>query len=188
MATLADAKTLGGVGAIFLVLGFIPFLGIIGWILVLIAVKYIADVTRDRSVFDNMLYAVITAIVGIVVVSLLILLPLFGFGFIPGAELPPITDPVAFFIAVALILLGVTIVATIAAIFLRRSFDSIATHLNIPLFGTVGLLWLIGSILLIAFGVGVIVIFIAEILMIVAFFSIQEPQPAPVMAEPPAAP
>ncbi|MFQ5986156.1 MAG: DUF996 domain-containing protein, partial [Thermoplasmata archaeon] len=191
MATLAEAKTLGGVGAILLVLGtFIPFVGIIGFILVLIAVKYISDVTRDRSVFDNMLYGVIIAIIGILVVSLLILLPLFGLGIIPGGEFPPLTDPQAFFVfgTIALGLIVGWILAIISAVFLRRSFDSIATHMNVPRFRTVGLLYFVGAILIIAIGIGFIIIFIAEILMIVAFFSIQEPQPAPAVAEPPAAP
>lgn len=175
-------------GAILFFLWFIPFLGIVGIILLLIAVKYISEITQDRSVFDNFLYATIAIIVGLLVLSLLILLPLYGFGIIDGG-LPPLQeDLVAYFIAAILILVGITIVFTISAFFLRRSLDSIARHLNVPLFGTAGLLYFLGAVLIIAFGVGLILLFIADILLIVAFFSIQEPQPAPVMAEPPAAP
>ena len=42
-------------------------LAIIGWILVLIAVSNIADVVKDRSIFRDMMIAVILAIVGIVI-------------------------------------------------------------------------------------------------------------------------
>ncbi len=182
MATLAEAKTLGGVGAILLLLSFIPFLGIVGFILILIAVKYISEITRDRSVFDNILYATIIAIIGILVVSLLILLPLFGLGIFEGGF--DFTDPLATFLlgTVLIALIVGWILAIIAALFLRRSFESIATHLNVPLFGTAGLLYFIGAILIIAVGIGFLIMFIAEILMVVAFFSIQEQQPAPATA------
>lgn len=191
MATLAEAKTLGRVGAILLVLGFIPFLGIVGIILVLIAVKYISEVTGDRSVFDNMLYAAVTAIVGIFVVSLLILLPLFGLGILPGGDFPDRTNLEAILRAtfvLGAILIGLVvgwIFAMISALFLKRSFDAIATHLNVPAFGTAGMLFFIGATLIIAVGVGFILIIIAEIFLIVAFFAIQEQQPAPAMGQPP---
>ncbi len=81
MATLGEAKILGGVGAILLL---VPFVNLVGWILVLIAVKYISDITRDRSVFDNMLYAVILAIIGTVALTLIIVLPILGLGGITG--------------------------------------------------------------------------------------------------------
>ncbi len=59
-------------------------MNLVGWILVLIAVKYISDITRDRSVFDNMLSAVILAIIGTVAVTLIIVLPILGLGGITG--------------------------------------------------------------------------------------------------------
>ncbi len=57
------------------------------------------------------------------------------------------------------------------------------TRLNIGMFHTTGLLYLIGAALTILF-IGLVIVFIAEILQIVAFFSIPEqmpmgPQPMP---------
>ncbi len=193
MGTLRDAKNYGGVGAILLLIGsFIPFVGIVvgivGFILVLLAVKYISEAVGDRSVYDNMLFFVILAIIGFVVAFLFIftaLLPFLGPGFQPPTDLPDITDPLAIF-AVVTLLIGLVIawiVAIVAALFLRRSFNSISKHLGVGLFGTSALLYFIGAILLIVF-VGFVLIFIAEILMIVAFFSIPEQQPAPATAQP----
>ncbi len=58
MASLGQAKSLGGVGAILvLIAGFIPSAGfvvaIIGFILILIAVKYVSEVLADRTIFNN---------------------------------------------------------------------------------------------------------------------------------------
>ena len=193
MGTLRDARNYGGVGAILLLIGsFIPFVGvvvgIVGFILVLLAVKYISEAVGDRSVYDNMLFFVILAIIGFVVAFLFIftaLLPFLGPGFQPPTDLPDITDPLAIF-AVVTLLIGLVIawiVAIVAALFLRRSFNSISKHLGVGLFGTSALLYFIGAILLVVF-VGFFLIFIAEILMIVAFFSIPEQQPAPATAQP----
>ena len=64
MASLGQAKSLGGVGAILVLIGgFVGapggVLAIVGLILVLIAVKYIADVLADQTVFNNMIIAVV---------------------------------------------------------------------------------------------------------------------------------
>ncbi len=193
MGTLRDAKNYGGVGAILLLIGgFIPFVGIVvvivGFILVLLAVKYISEAVGDRSVYDNMLFFVILAIIGSVVAVLFVftaLLPFLGPGFQPPTNLPDITDPLAIF-AVVTVLIGLAIawiLSIVAALFLRRSFNSISKHLGVGLFGTSALLYFIGAILLVVF-VGFFLIFIAEILMIVAFFSIPDQQPAPAMAQP----
>ncbi len=52
-------------------MGFIPnagpVLAIVGFILILIAVKYIADLVGDQSIFINMIISVALAIIGIIV-------------------------------------------------------------------------------------------------------------------------
>lgn len=193
MRTLRDAKNYGGVGAILILLGtFIPFVGIVvgiaGFILVLLAVKYISEAVGDRSVYDNMLYFVIVAIIGFVVAVLFVftaLLPILGPGFTAPTSFD-ITDPLAIF-AIVTILIGLAIawiLSIVAAVFLRKSFRSISAHLGVGLFGTTALLYFIGAILLIV-GVGFILIFVAEILMIVAFFSIPEQAAQPAQMAPP---
>ncbi len=71
MPKLSDAKMLGGIGAILTI---IPFVSIAGWILILFAVKYISDITSDKSMWDNFLIAAITAIVGAAAVGFIIFL------------------------------------------------------------------------------------------------------------------
>ncbi len=199
MASLGQAKTLGGVGSILVLIGaFIPSAGfivsIIGFILILIAVKEVSDALADRTIFNNMLIAVILAIVGFVaffvavVGALYSLIGLGGFSsFMPG------TAPSARIIAVITsIIIGAAIAWVfflVGSIFLKRSYDTVATRLNIGMFHTTGLLYLIGAALTIII-VGIFIVFIAEILQIVAFFSIPEqmpmgPQPMPGQMGPP---
>jgi uncharacterized membrane protein len=72
----------------------------------------------------------------------------------------------------------------VSSIFLRRGYGELGRRLNVGLFGTGALLYLIGAVLVIVL-VGFLLILIADVLFIVAFFSIntQLPQPSP-MAQP----
>ena len=60
--------------------------------------------------------------------------------------------------------------AIVAAFYVRRSLKMVAEKTSVKYFGTAGLLVLIGAFLLIIF-VGVILIWVAEIVLIIAFFS-----------------
>lgn len=183
MATLRDAKMLGGIGAILL---FIPFASLIGYILILIAMKYISDLTRDRSIWDNSLYAVILVIIGAVAGTLFFVLPIIlGFTLFGGF------DPTNPFANIALFfggLAAIWIFALIAAVFWRRALDTTGALTNVTMFGTAGLLYLIGAALVIIV-VGIFLVFIADILLIVAFFTLPDElpgSPARETAPPPA--
>jgi uncharacterized membrane protein len=202
MGTLAQAKTYGGVGSILLVLSAVPLvlsavplagfvLGIVGFILVLIAVKYLSENLGDRSIFVNALYFVIIGLIGFLIAFFLAfaaLFPFLGPGFSPTTGPIDPTDPGAI-LAATTVLIGLVIgwiLFIVAAVFLRRSFNSISARLGVRMFGTAALLYFIGAILLIVV-VGGVLIYIAEILMIVAFFSIPEQQPPAEVAQPPSA-
>lgn len=170
MASLSSAKSLGGVGSI---LAIIPGISLVGWILILVAIKDISDVTQDKAIFDDALIAGITAIIGaaaiIIGLTLGSFLGLFTFGaFAYG--------PLGF--AGGLAVLALTwIVLVVSSIFLKRAYEKIAQRLNVGSFGTAGLLYLIGA-LTIPIIVGFLILFIALIFQIVAYFSIPDhPQP-----------
>ncbi len=75
--TLESSKTLGGVGAILLLIGWLPFIstysfgiiGIIGAILILIALHGLANIYSEKGIFNNAIYGVITGIVGVVITA-----------------------------------------------------------------------------------------------------------------------
>lgn len=193
----SQAKTLGGIGAILVLLAFVPsvgaILGIVGFVMVLVAVKYIADDLKDRTIFNNMMIAVTLSIVGIVVGSLVVLGTAFNAfqnGYFTGSLLtPPYLAPspsvtteqwIAFGTAIGLGLLGAWAFFLASAVFLRRSYKTIGSKLNVHMFSTAGLLYLIGAATTIVL-VGFPILLVAQILTAVAFLSIpgqeqQQPQ------------
>jgi len=167
MGSLHEAKILGGIGSILML--FIP---VIGQILVLISAKYISDATNDKSVFNDILIAMILSIIGNIAAVILVYSSIFAIIENPVGGLAAMF--MGLFIAFIFLLLG--------AIFLRRGFNRIADLVNVGYFRTAATLFLIGAILTIIV-VGLFIIFIAEIFMIVAFFSL--PDQLPTQAQPP---
>ena len=144
----------------------VPGVSLVGWILILVALNEISDVVQDRSIFDDALLAGITAIIGGVVTVVGFILAIgattfgrIGFWYIWGI--------IAIF----------WIFAIISSIFLKQAYDKTAKRLNVPSFATAGLLYLIGAITAIVF-IGLLIIFIALIFQIIAYFSIEDRPPA----------
>ena len=81
---------------------------------------------------------------------------------------------VAAVIAAIVVLLAVLV---ISAVFFRRSLYSMAFHSGEDLFRIAGLLYLIGAILIIALGLGALIIMIAYLILAVAFLTVK-PKPA----------
>jgi len=199
--TLESSKTLGGIGAILMVVGFLGFFGIpyagvislIGIILVLIALKGMADHYQESGIFNNALYGVITFIVGIVAFVGVVVVMIF----MAIATAIDWTDPLsiqAYFMDLnnlwavlgaaiaALVVLFIFLI--ISAIFVRKSLDGLAAKSGEKIFGTAGLLWLIGAVLSIIL-VGFILIWISWILIAIGFFSIKTTTAQPAMEQPP---
>ncbi len=187
MVSLSDAKTLGGIGSILMLVSIIPsafgVLWIVGLVLVLISVKYISEVLEDKTVFNNLLISVILVVIGVIItaaVAIFSYISMFRYATVPWMGMGP-----RFYeslIAVLLALIPLWIFSIISTLYLRKSYNTIASRLNINMFSTTGTLYLVGAVLTIVF-VGFIIIFVAEILQAVAFFSIPEkvpqaPQPA----------
>ncbi|HEX9261322.1 MAG TPA: DUF996 domain-containing protein, partial [Candidatus Bathyarchaeia archaeon] len=77
-------------------------------------------------------------------------------------------------ILLALVVLFLVLVIT--AFFLRRSFGLMAAKTGVGLFGTTGLLLLIGAILTIIV-IGIFLFWIATLLLAIAFFSVRVHEP-----------
>jgi uncharacterized membrane protein len=184
MTSLSQGKTLGGIGAILVLLSFVPSVGavfgIIGFVMVLVAVKYIADDLSEKKIFSNMMIAVFLSIVGIVVGSLVVLgtvLSAFQNGyfsrsypFTPSASVTT-AQWTTFGIAIGLGLFGASVFFLASSVFLRRSYTAIGSKLNVHMFSTAGLLYLVGAATTVV-GVGFVILLVAQILTAVAFLSI----------------
>ncbi|MEM3566887.1 MAG: DUF996 domain-containing protein, partial [Candidatus Bathyarchaeia archaeon] len=142
--SIESSKTLGGVGAILLVIGFLGFfaagpaivLCLVGIILVLIALKGFADHYQESGIFNNALYGFIALIVGVVaffaVLMAMVMMAISGLD---------ISDPLAiqnYFmdignlwtfigsILVAFVILFIFVV--VSAVFVRKSLDSLSAR------------------------------------------------------------
>ena len=199
MATLGHAKTYGGVGSNLALLLPVPSIGwllsIAGLVLILFAVKYISEIVKDSSIFNDMVVSIVVTIVGVVVGFFVLVASFFRFMGLNnlnfadfGSNFNPSTIPTGDWIGlITWALLGIAVVWVlfmVSGVFLRRGYGKIGKALNIGMFGTAGLVFLIGAATTILV-VGLIIIPIAFILMAVAFLSINEnasvsPQPNPV--------
>jgi uncharacterized membrane protein len=199
--TIETTKNLGGVGAILLFIGVIPWtwpygwlLALVGLILAMISFKGLADYYKEAGVFNNALYAVILGIVGVVVFIGIFFIAAVGLLTELGLDASNIADWSSrisqldlqamsgtiwgFFAQILLAGVVLWICLIIAAVLLRKSFGIVSTKTGVGLFGTTGLLILIGAVIPL---LGLLLIWIGLILLAVAFFSIRPQQEQPAM-------
>lgn len=204
--TLESSKTLGGVGAILVVVGFLGFFGtgyagllsLVGIILTMIALKGVSDYYNEGGIFNNALYGFITGIIGGVVfvatiaaMTLMVILPSEFDWTNPDVFRQYFMDMNALWNIIGTIIIAFVVLfifVIFAAIFFRRSLSKLAMKSGERIFETAGLLWLIGAILTII-AIGFILIWIAWILIAVGFFSIKTTaQPVAAAPQPPPPP
>ena len=199
------SKNLGGIGALLMFLGpllafvnaFGGLLSLIGFILVLISLHGFAGLYNESGIFNNALYGFITAVVGGVIsvgvffVTALSILSDIGItdwanaaewteAFLPETAFEFIMD---LLVAAIVSLIILFVFAIITAWLYRRSLSMLSSKSGVGLFGTAGLLLLIGAVLIIALGIGLILIWISILMAAIAFFSMKpteaEPTPQP---------
>jgi uncharacterized membrane protein len=209
VTTLSQAKILGGIGSILVLLS--PFIsltalvppltffadailsigiasgtvGLIGSILILVAVKKISDAVNDREIFKNVLMAVIIPWVAIGVVLsvglglVMYAVPIIADGYYlaeggySGTDvvLPPLPTFLDLPIITLTMVFGMWAALIASAWFLKRGYERIAVRTGTKTFRTVGRLYFYGALLVI-FLIGAALAFVAGILQIKAFFSL----------------
>jgi uncharacterized membrane protein len=195
MASLRQARAMGGVGSILVLLSFVPFVGFLfglaGLVMVLLAVKRISEAVNDREIFQNVLMAVILQIVGSAISVFVVIDSFFAFA---GSQVmmapfgssfdgfggPGILGANAVMAVLGSLLAGLIamwVVLIIAARFLRKGYERIADKTGTRTFRTVARWYYYGSLLVIVL-IGVILAFVAVILQIKAFFSLPESPPS----------
>jgi uncharacterized membrane protein len=186
---------MGGVGSILVLLSFVPFVGFLfglaGLVMVLLAVKRISEAVSDREIFRNVLTAVILQIVGSAISAFVVIGSFFAFvgsqvamapfgSSFDGFGSPGILGAGAVMAVLGFLLAGLIamwVMLIIAARFLRKGHEGIADKTGTRTFRSVGRWYYYGAWLAIVL-VGFVLILIAAILQIVAFFSLPESPPA----------
>jgi uncharacterized membrane protein len=197
--SLETNRILGGVGALLMFIGVIPYVSyfgvieIIGLILVMVALYNLAKQYTEGGIFNNALYGLIAGIVGgviaiaTVIITVLTSLTDFLYALFPdwngdwtalsgltpnpsNLSLDSILPILAGILAMFIIL---WVFSIIAAFFIRRSLGKLSAKSGVGLFSTTGLLILIGAVLIILFGIGLILIWISALLLAIAFFQLK---------------
>ena len=161
--SLESNKTLGGIGAILLA---IPFLSLIGIILVLIAMKGMAENYNDDEIFKNAMYGFLFGIIGVIALVGVILLLSFGY-----AATTTIVTPFAGFGLIVTTFAILYIFSLISAIFYKKSLNILAEKSGEQLFNTAGTILLVAAAIPV---LGEVLKVIAWIIVAVGFFNIKE--------------
>lgn len=208
--TFESSKTLGGIGALLIFIGIFPYIDyfgiipLIGLILILVSLHGFAGIYKENGIFDNALYGIIAGIIGVVlaaVIGIAIVLPnikdfllkLFPSwngdwstitslsGMTPNTSNITFSDIMPFITAAIAVFVILWVFAIIATYLSRRSLKQLSAKTNVGLFSTTGMLLLIGAVLIIAFGIGLILMWIATLILAIAFFTMkpQETPPPP---------
>ena len=176
--SLESNKTLGGIGAILLA---IPFLSLIGIILVLIAMKGMGDYYDDDDIFKNALYGFIFGFVGVIAFVAVILMFAFGFTAASTVVTPSTTFGFTGFALFIIAFIVLYVFSLIGAIFYKKSFDTLSEKSSENMFSNAGLILLIGAVIPV---IGEILKFVAWILAAVGFFNIKKSTQIPESKEP----
>ena len=195
-------KWVGGIGTLLFIIGCVAFfspvvgglLELIGIILVLVALNGFADFYKEKGIFNNALYSVIILIVGMAITFGIGIYIAVGFFESLGLDLTNLQsfqsvdwanlmtpDKIMellgdFIIPIVTMMIVIFVFLIIAMFFLRKSLDLLAVKTGTKMFGTTGLIFLIGAVLTIIFFIGFILIFVALILLMISFFTVKTPE------------
>ena len=178
---------------------------LVGLILVLVALSGLAGFYHEKSMFSNALYSFVAGIVGVVASAVGLLYVVFDTSTLKNLllELYPGwngswstlssytgTSPntsnissstlLAFVGALFAVLAILWVFLIVSGFFARRSLKTLGTKSSVSLFSTAALLGIIGAFLTIVF-IGFVVIWVAVLLMTIAFFQMRQ-QPMQVQA------
>ncbi|USS41480.1 DUF996 domain-containing protein [Thermococcus aggregans] len=180
--SLKEAKSYGSIGAILSLLGgFVPRIGsllmITGLVMILFAVKEISTAFEREDIFKSYLVAFILRFGAFLVLMIAVL---FGIGVAVLKGMPLRAMDEAFWAVrhvIGSILVGAFlawVLLVLGSYYLKKSYEAIAAESGIDVFRTVGSLYFIGAILIIAFGLGMLIILVGKILEVVAYLSLPE--------------
>jgi len=164
----SNINVLGGLGSVFILFGWIPYVGLIlyiaGFIMLSIALKKLSDISPEKGIFRKWIISLILA---------------FGIGilfFIAAGAVVGLSDPNHQDVAVGSVVIfgGLTyiILQIVIGILYKQIFHGVYEITGEKLFKTAGTTFFWGGILSIIL-IGAILFFIGWIIVAIAFFSLK---------------
>ncbi len=200
--SIETSKMLGGIGALLMFIGVLPYINyfgvieLVGLILVMAALYGLGSQYKEGGIFTNVLYGLIMGIVGgvisvaVLVITVLTALTDFLYtifpdwngdwtalsGLTPNISNITLDSIMPFITGVIVFFVLLWVFSIISAFFVRRSLVTLSAKSGVGLFSTAGLLLLIGAVLIVLLGIGLILIWISALLIAIAFFRIKPQQ------------
>ena len=172
-----STNSVASLGAISLALVAVGIIGIIGLIIFLIAMYELSHYYNEPGIFRNIIYALITGIVGVVVI-VAIAVALAFVTFANGLTAPSASSlGLPFFGLIIGVVIGSIVVSIVSAVFVTRAFNKLGDKSEVHRFNTAGTLILVGSIISIIPVIGAILLWIGYIFVLLGFVSLK-PKPA----------
>ncbi|MGC8607184.1 MAG: DUF996 domain-containing protein [Vulcanisaeta sp.] len=162
MGTQEDIKSAGTLGFVGSILMFIPYVSIIGDILVLIALNKLSKAYGNNAIWSNALYALVTAIIGGIILA---------FAFAGTAYLsliylgPSALSRLGMFIVVFVVFY---IIILISGLFMRNAYNELSRSSGVEDFGSAARWYWLGAILTIII-VGFILYIVADIYALLGY-------------------
>ena len=158
---ISTQKMLGGIGALLILLGAVPGIGIpfpiVSGVLLIVSIYKISNMLKKPAIFNKFIIGFVLGIIGD------ILLFFFGLGSFMGGR-------INFWITLG----PAYILSVVGFYFCKQAFDMLAKTINHKLFSTAGIIMFIGAITTIIFFLGGILLFASWIILAVAFFTAPE--------------
>jgi uncharacterized membrane protein len=194
MTSFENSKILGVVGTLLMIIGgfagsYSAIPSLVGLALLMLAIYGLADYYHDRSIFNNMIFGGIVFVAGVVAAVVIFVLTAAGLMTKLGIPSSGWSDPtvwqsvnwnavdwnslVPYLAAVAVALVVLFIFTVIAAILIRRSLKSLAQKSGTRMFATSGTVLFVGAILTIIL-IGFLLIWIALVLLLIAFIELKQ--------------
>jgi len=178
--TVESGKTLAGIGSLLMGLS---FASIIGFILLILGAKDIAEHYKDQSIYQNILKGGLFSIIGTICASigvgviwsaLVFTIVTVGLGFLGGI--------LGAVVGIVFLIIGF-VFQLMAAKILRPTFNTLADRSGVNYFRTAGQLLWIGAVLTIVI-VGIFLVAVSFIILAVAFFSMRSDVASPSYSQP----
>jgi uncharacterized membrane protein len=172
---ISTQKMLGGIGYILILMGWMPrigtFLSLVGTALWFISMYQLSNILRKPSIFRKVLIFLILGITSMVTAFAFAIMAGIMAGVSLSASVRGETGAIlGLGLGAAITIIVTYAIIVVSAYFYKEAYDILAQATAQNLFKIGGLLFFIGAITIILFGLGLLLIIVSNIVLAVAFF------------------
>ncbi|GAB6077857.1 DUF996 domain-containing protein [Hydrogenobaculum acidophilum] len=168
---ISKQKLLGGIGVILMLLGVIPSIGtvlwIVGGVLLILSVYQISAMIKKPEIFNKFIVGFVLGLSGWIIAI--------AFGLMSFISIAAFSGFMYAWAGIGVGIISAMVLSYLlfvgATYFYKQAYTMLGVAINHNLFKTAGFTMFIGAVTIILFGIGGIVLFIGWIMLCVAFFT-----------------